>query len=321
MVPSTALQVSAVVLYSLAFVGSLAGNSLVLYINFKKPNTRTSISFLFVNIAMADLVLTFVVMPASAAFYFRDSKWIEGDAGEITCRLYQFSYTSAIAVSIISLAVATFDRFVAVAYPLRRSRCCGPKVCILVIWSSAGALMLPMLLIFSARSGVCSSDWWLLRIDTAIGNRVLLSILLVLLYILPLLFICVLHSVIFYKLRWHETPGCTMEESVRRAHRQSQKVAKLLLIVLVVFASCWFPVHAFHMFVWAYPIQDTAPPYYVMFLCFWCGHVHSTINPWMYTFLNSNYKSAFRQIFGRCSRQVVPLNRPQQQRHDVDTPL
>ena len=51
---------------------------MVLYILAKKPNTRTMIAFLFVNLSVADLLLTVFVVPVSVAFYFRNAKWVEG---------------------------------------------------------------------------------------------------------------------------------------------------------------------------------------------------------------------------------------------------
>ena len=300
--PSTALRVSVLVLYSLIFVGSLVGNSLVLYIIAKKPNTRTAISFLFVNMAVADLIITIFVVPYSVAFYFRDYKWIKGIGGDVLCRFYTYCFTVAIAASIFTLTVMAFDRFMAVVFPLRTNGCCGRRVCTFCIWLSSTILMFPMPLTQSSDSGNCLSDWSLLQVDPAVGGKVVLTILFLAIYIIPLTFMIGLYLVICRKLWRHERPGFTTEEGARSVQRQSRTVVKLLITIVLVFALCWFPLHAFHMIVWAFPPKGLTTPLYVTFLCLWCGHAHSAINPWMYIYLNSKFRSTFLEIVGRRSQ-------------------
>ena len=299
MAPSTALQVSVLVLYSLIFVGSLVGNTLVLYILAKKPNTRTMISFLFVNLSVADLLLTIFVVPVSVAFYFRNAKWVEGPAGDVLCRVHSYCFAIAIAASIFTLSTMTLNKFTGVMYPFRRREgCCGPKGSTLVIWFISIVFMFPILLTISSKSGDCSTDWSLLKTDQVLGNKVLYSVYFVFLYLIPLVLMCVLHSAIYCKLWRHKTPGLSIEESAKLARHQSRKVMKTLTTIVLVFAVCWFPLHAYHMIVWAFPPKYLKPRLYVMFLCFWSGHAHSAINPWISIYLDSKFHSAFLEIIG-----------------------
>ena len=306
MSPSTALWVSVLVLYSLIFVGSLVGNSLVLFIITKKRNTKTAMSFLFVNLAIADLIITVFAMPSGVAYYFRNRKWVEGVGGDILCRVLWFSYPMAIAASIFTLSVMSFDRFVAVMYPLKASRRRGYKVYTFVIWLSSALLMVPMLLTYSSKSGNCIADWSLLPIEEESGAKVLWVIYLVLLYFLPLSLMAILYSRMSCMLYRHKIPGEAPKETVRRKRDQNRRVVKLLVAVVLVFALCWFPVHAYHIYR-AFP-QLGKSPLYVMFLCFWCGHAHSAINPWMYIYLNSKFRSAFLEIIRQSIREI-PVSR------------
>ena len=294
--PSTALRVSVLVLYSLIFVGSLIGNPLVLYIIAKKANTRTITSFLFINMAVADLIISIIVAPYSVAFYFRDYQWVEGIEGEVLCRLPNYCFTVAIAASIFTLTAMAFERFMAVVFPLRRGGCCGHKVCALVIWLCSTILMSPMLVVHTAEYGDCHMDWSLLNADPALASRLLLTLFFVVLYLLPLLHISILYAIICRKLWRRELIS---QESTTHARDESRSVVKLLITIVLVFALCWFPLHAYHMIAWAFPPKGLNPPLYVMFLCFWCGHANSAINPWVYIYFNKKFRSAFLAIIGR----------------------
>ena len=51
------------VIYAITMLVAFAGNSFLIYIVWKKPEVRSLTSFIFVNMAIADLLVTLVVMP------------------------------------------------------------------------------------------------------------------------------------------------------------------------------------------------------------------------------------------------------------------
>ena len=58
------VKMIAIPLYSITMFLSLVGNILVIYVLYKRPETRRLTSFMYVNLAVADLLVTTVVMPA-----------------------------------------------------------------------------------------------------------------------------------------------------------------------------------------------------------------------------------------------------------------
>ena len=113
------IVLSLTVLYVITMIVALAGNTLLIYIVWKKPETRNLTSFLFVNMAVADLLVVVFQMPVSIThFYvFGSSEFVQ----VFTCRfLYYAVYVSTIA-SIFCLTVMAFDRYFAVVHPFRRS--------------------------------------------------------------------------------------------------------------------------------------------------------------------------------------------------------
>ena len=53
------------VLYAITMLVAFAWNGFLIYIVWKKPEVRSLTSFIFVNMAIADLLVTLVVMPWS----------------------------------------------------------------------------------------------------------------------------------------------------------------------------------------------------------------------------------------------------------------
>ena len=292
---SLPLRVSVVLLYSIIFLPSLVGNVLVLYIIYKRSHIRTTISYLFVNLAVADLIITVFAIPESAAYYFRNGTWLGGVEGDILCRIVRFLFVIAIVASLITLTAMTLDRFIAVVYPLRASKRHSPKKSTTVIWLSSTLFMFLRLLTYSNSSGDCSSDWSLLGVEISTGNTISYVIYFVILFILPLTLIVVLNSIMCTKLRHHQSPGIIEVHTTRRLLDRNRKVIKLLVSIVMVFTLCWFPVAIMHL-VWA---LNKAAPEYVMFLFFWCGHSHSAITPWIYIYLNTQFRGAFLEIIGR----------------------
>ena len=141
-------------LYVITMIVALAGNTLLIYIVFRKPRTRNLTSFLFVNMAVADLMVAVFQMPVSIThFYVVESSDF---TGALNCRfLYYAVYVSTMA-SIFCLTVMAFDRYVAVVYPFRQNIWFRkPKIITPIIWISSMAVMSIVPVAFKLVRGKC----------------------------------------------------------------------------------------------------------------------------------------------------------------------
>ena len=102
----------------------------------RKRETRTLTSFLFVNMAIADLLIAVFQMPFSMAHFYVSE--FTGAVGNLFCRSVMYLVNVSMTASIFSLVVMAFDRYFAVIHPLKR-----------MIWFRRAKIILPVIWIAS----------------------------------------------------------------------------------------------------------------------------------------------------------------------------
>ena len=143
----TAEKIGKTFAYSLIFLVSLAGNTVIGIIVYKTKTMRKPINFLIVNMAMSDLLLPIFSIPQSMQRIHKDYWLIGGPLGQALCKLVFFLTHAPALVSIQSLVLIAVDRFGAVVFPLR-SALISSKLCpffILATWIVTMAVSSPYL--------------------------------------------------------------------------------------------------------------------------------------------------------------------------------
>ena len=90
---------------------AFAGNSFLIYIVWKKPEVRSLTSFMFVNMAIADLLVTLVVMPWSISAIYTSGLWmIPGVFGKVMCKGAVYIAYVTLTASILCLTFMAIDK-------------------------------------------------------------------------------------------------------------------------------------------------------------------------------------------------------------------
>ena len=301
MTPSTGLSTShtviITVLYSLTFIGAVTGNLLLIFIIVKRRETRTLTGFLFVNMAVADLIVAFFVLPATMSTPYTESKWLTGLFGDITCRGVYFVFHVTIAASILSLMFMAIDRYLAVLFPLRNfATFRRPKLLTLVIWLVSVIVMVPAAVLWTVDSGVCVAVFTVFGTDAMQGMRGYYLYLFLLFYLTPLSVISVLYGRVCFKLWRRQMPGLVTSKTERLRAVTKRKVVRTLIIITAVFAVCWLPTQAYHLILGFHFGLHQQSPRIVMYMCFWLGHTNSAFNPWLYMLLTDKFRRALRDF-------------------------
>ena len=97
---------------------------------------------MFVNMAIADLLVAIIVMPWSIAHIYTYGLWmIPGVFGEVMCKFVVYTAYATLTASILCLTFMAIDRYYAIVHPLRR-----------YLWFRKPKLTVPFIWIFSLAS-------------------------------------------------------------------------------------------------------------------------------------------------------------------------
>ena len=306
------------VLYAFTMLAAIVGNSFLIYIVRKKPEVRSLTSSMFVNMAIADLLVALFMMPLSIVSAHTESKWkVPELPGDIICRSYILISDATLIASILCLVFMAIDRYCAIVCPLsvhsvwfRKAKFVTP-----LIWVMSIALMAIMPVVYKLDDEYCEIDPDVLG-QNATFRGVYLYIFLIT-YIIPLAIICPLYAKAARMLWFNQAPGNQLiEEQQRRQLVTRRKVVRMLVIIVVVFAICWLPAQAIHL-LWAAKAYRDNPPAIVMYLGFWVAHANSAINPWLYIALSTKIRLAFNRMV--TFRKSHPAFRKSTQRRSNST--
>ena len=281
---------------------AFAGNIFLIYIVWKKPEVRSLTSFMFVNMAIADLLVTLVVMPWSISIIYTDGLWIiPGVFGKVMCKL-------TLTASILCLTFMAIDRYYAIVHPLRRHLWFRkPKLTVPFIWIGSLVSMSIFLVVQTVEdhNSRCMLSVYILG-DPDRALRGIYLLLFVVNYLIPLVVISFLYTITAWNLWFNVAPGVnTLRRDRAQLETSKRRVVRMLIIVTCAFALCWLPPQVVHMMkvIHAYEADLHIQPI-VSFVCFWFGHANSAVNPWLYIFLSTKINTAFTRIVSRKSSRL-----------------
>ena len=310
----TAKRIGGTFVYCLFFVVSLAGNTIIGIIVYKKKTMRKPINFFIVNMAMSDLLFSIFLFPWMLTDLYVDSWLISGPVGQALCKLLPFLVDVSGTVSVQSLVLIAVDRFGAVVFPLR-SPLISSKVCpffILATWIIAVAVHCPELiaikLVEHPGGLVCVWQW-----NEAFGESFLsfenfvVAMFVVFRYI-PLVLIAILYLTITLKIKSQKIPG---EQSVnaRDQHaKRERNVLKMSIAIVLAFAVCWLSL-SIYWFLGLFPsdssMKSSCGFRYFAYIAIFLANSNCAISPCICFIFSGNYRQGLKNLL-RCFSAVDP---------------
>lgn len=107
-------HVVSITAYSCFFVIAAIGNLTVFITLFRNRNDRSRVNMFIMHLSIADLIVTFVMMPLEIVW----KATVEWMAGDVACRILMFFRTFGLYLSSFVLVVISLDRYFAILYPL-----------------------------------------------------------------------------------------------------------------------------------------------------------------------------------------------------------
>ncbi|PNJ86395.1 GPR83 isoform 2 [Pongo abelii] len=253
-----------IVAYSFIIVFSLFGNVLVCHVIFKNQRMHSATSLFIVNLAVADIMITLLNTPFTLV----------------------------------------------IMHPLKpRISITKGVIYIAVIWTMATFFSLPHAIcqkLFTFKysedivRSLCLPDfpepadlfWKYLDLATFI-----------LLYILPLLIISVAYARVAKKLWLCNMIGDVTTEQYLALRRKKKKTIKMLMLVVVLFALCWFPLNCYVLLLSSKVIRTNNALYFAFH---WFAMSSTCYNPFIYCWLNENFRIELKALLSMCQRPPKP---------------
>lgn len=227
------------IFYSLVFLVSACGNSLVLYITcLKKGQKFNSTSIYLVNLALSDALFT-LSLPGRVIYYIRQFDWPFGDP---LCRMTAVLFFTNTYTGIAFMTCISLDRYLAMVHPHRlqhlrgvravRGVCC--MIWILTFLQTSPLLLRPMLQEHQGRR-TCM-EYFTFDSSNSIPYLLLLACLIS--FCLPLMTILGCYTQIQLKLRAN-----ARQNSLTGRSGRSSRANTIILLILLTFILCFSPYH------------------------------------------------------------------------------
>ncbi|KAM9339683.1 trace amine-associated receptor 1-like [Symphorus nematophorus] len=273
------------------FVGSLSvlimcGNLLVItsIIYFKQLHTPTN--YLILSLAVADLLVGVLVLPFSTMLAVSSCWYLQ----VLLCKVRGIFDIFLVASSIWNLCFISVDRYYAVCQPLRYRTKINVRVTVIMILVSwtVSAFNAMSIIILGVSQGQSNARCVLFQ------NISLAVVVIAFGFYLPAFIMSVIYvKILMVAQRQARSIQNTTCQRTKSESKMERKATKTLAIVMGVFLICWTPYFLCMTF---NPLSNYKIPAPVIAAFKWLGWSNSMLNPFVYAFFYSWFRSAFRMI-------------------------
>ena len=317
-------RIAKITLYVLIFTLSCVGNSLVAIVIVGAKDMRTPPNFLILSLALCDFITPALSIPFDLAL--EENKYI-WPFGKAMCKVLWPFQTACSTSSSLTLALISLERYNTLSKPFGR-RVTNHQVLlfVLAIHAFSISLCIPYFLVlkYNGNESSCDEVW------PGVGYRQAYTIVLFLCgYAIPLITMSISYLLIYRSLR-SNLLRLTIQSRDRRQGRsqtvskvsqlstasrdnvehkrkeQNIRLAKMFIIVVVVFAISMFPNQVLWLWVDFGNGEDNDYFNYISVVSRLCTYANSVLNPFIYALKSKEFRSGFARI-GRAS--IHPLRK------------
>ncbi|GAB1287470.1 Pyroglutamylated RF-amide peptide receptor [Apodemus speciosus] len=298
---------------ALIFALALFGNSLVIYVVTRSKAMRTVTNIFICSLALSDLLIAFFCIPVTMLQNISD-KWL---GGAFICKMVPFVQSTAVVTEILTMTCIAVERHQGLVHPFKMKWQYTTRrafTILGVVWLAAIIVGSPMWHVqrleikydfLYEKEHVCCLEEW----ASPVHQRIYTTFILVILFLLPLVVMLVLYSKIGYEL-WIKKrvgDGSALQtihgKEMSKIARKKKRAVVMMVTVVALFAACWAPFHVVHMMVEYSNFEkeyDDVTIKMVFAVAQTIGFFNSICNPFVYAFMNENFKKNFLSAVCYC---------------------
>ena len=268
------------------------GNASVLIIIKRNRTFKTAQNYLLANLAAADITnLMFCALAVIPAITVLP----DGVVGNILCKFFVgFNVPlTATVTSVFTLTVLAVERYNAVVKPLQMLQLTRETVqyAIAATWAVSVGLNVPIFVHtgYKFKKAFCHQTY------SKEAELIHITFYVVFVFIIPFIVITFCYSKIVRTL--YHVSAVTPESNIpdKEKLRQKKQLLKMSLTVTAVFAGCVFPASITVVLRYYRLVSQTVRGFGLLLL-----FLSSVVNPFIYAFHSSNYRSAFKALLRCC---------------------
>ncbi|XP_043573356.1 orexin receptor type 2-like [Chiloscyllium plagiosum] len=320
--------------YIIVFVVALVGNILVCFAVWKNHHMQTVTNYFIVNLSLADILVIAICLPASLLVDITETWFF----GQTFCKVIPYLQTVSVSVSVLTLSFIALDRWYAICHPLLfKSTANRARNSIVVIWIISLVIMIPQAIVMEQSSvipelanktllfTVCDEQW-----GDDVYPKVYHVCFCIVTYVAPLSLMFLAYFQIFRKLWCKQIPGTSSvplackwkpRSALCSTHSQDgpsqrtfaaeikqtrgrRKTARMLMVVLLVFALCYLPISILNILKRVFGMFEDSEDRDTIYAWFtfshWLVYANSAANPIIYNFLSGKFCQEFKAAFSCC---------------------
>ncbi|NXM64546.1 OX2R protein, partial [Illadopsis cleaveri] len=322
--------------YIVVFIVALIGNVLVCLAVWKNHHMRTVTNYFIVNLSLADILVTITCLPATLVVDITETWFF----GQTLCKVIPYLQTVSVSVSVLTLSCIALDRWYAICHPLMfKSTAKRARNSIIIIWILSCIIMIPQAIVMECSSvfpglankttlfTVCDEHW-----GAEVYPKMYHTCFFLVTYMAPLCLMVLAYLQIFRKLWCRQIPGTSsvvqkkwkpqqpsaqprgLGQSTKskisavaaeiKQIRARRKTARMLMVVLLVFALCYLPISILNVLKRVFGmfnhVDDRETVYAWFTFSHWLVYANSAANPIIYNFLSGKFREEFKAAFSCC---------------------
>ncbi|XP_052127051.1 prolactin-releasing peptide receptor-like [Frankliniella occidentalis] len=289
-----AVQAFFCLLYTTIFVLGVFGNVLVCYVVGRNRAMQTVTNFFITNLALSDILLCILAVPFTPLYTFVGN-WV---FGRVLCHLVAYAQGTSVYISTLTLTSIAIDRYFVIIYPfqprMKQSTC---LYIILFIWTFSLAVTLPYGLYMSFKNSLCEEAW-----PSESFRQIYSGVTTVLQFLVPLVVIAFCYVCVSVRLSDHARlrPGCKSSRKEEADRERKRRTNRMLIAMVTVFGISWMPLNVINLLNDYHAKTGTWHYYNLVFFMVHALAMSSTCyNPFLYAWLNDNFRKEFKQLRGK----------------------
>uniref|UniRef100_A0A3Q1GYZ0 Type II GnRH receptor n=1 Tax=Anabas testudineus TaxID=64144 RepID=A0A3Q1GYZ0_ANATE len=312
---TTAAKVRVVITFMLCGISAFC-NLAVLWAAHGDGKRKSHVTVLIINLTVADLLVTFIVMPVDAVWNIT-VQWL---AGDFACRLLMFLKLQAMYSCAFITVVISLDRQSAILNPLAINKARKRnRVMLTVAWGMSIVLSVPQIFLFHNVTIIHPEDFtqcttrgsFVIHWHETAYNMFTFCCL----FLLPLVIMITCYNRIFCEISKRLKKGKMPSSEVHlrcsknNIPRARMRTLKMSIVIVLSFIVCWTPYYLLGLWYWFFPDDlEGKVSHSLTHILFIFGLVNACLDPVIYGLFTIHFRKGIQRHYNATTASDLDNN-------------